>query len=297
MSHCLLTGGSSQIGYFLLPELLAADASVQVLALARRARPDYLAKHERLCWHIASGVDADFLQAASISEIISLGPLQLTLDAMPQCVGLQRVVAVTSSSILVKQDSVDAFEREQIHALAAAERSLIERCQQRGIVCQILRPTMIYGAGLDANVCALAKLAASPGVIPVAGRATGLRRPVHAADIAAAVLGLRQLAQSGHWIVTGGSTLSYRELAENVCQAMQRGRVIGVPAVVLNTMLSAAHLAGRLRSVNAGMIVRQNQDLLFDDRAAITDFGWSPRAFQLSAAMLRAPQQPWQPDS
>ena len=297
MSHCLLTGGSSQIGYFLLPELLAADANVQVLALARRARPDYLARHERLRWQIAGAADADFSQAAPITEIISLGPLQLTLDAMPHCADLQRVVAVTSSSILVKQHSVDAFEREQIRALAAAEQSLIERCQQRGIVCQILRPTMIYGAGLDANVCALANLAASAGVVPVAGRAAGLRRPVHVGDIAAAVLCLRQLAQSGRWIVNGGSTLSYRELAEKVCQASQRGRVIGVPAVVLKTMLSAAHLAGRLRSVNAGMITRQNQDLLFDDRAAIKDFGWSPRAFQLTAAMLRAPQQPWQPDS
>jgi len=296
MSHCLLTGGSSQIGYFLLPELLAADASVQVLALARRARPDYLATHERLCWHIAGAADADFSQAAPITEIISLGPLQLTLDAMPHCVGLQRVVAVTSSSIVIKQDSVDAFEREQIRALAAAEQSLIERCQQHGIVCQILRPTMIYGAGLDANVCALAKLAAGAGVVPLAGRAAGLRRPVHAADIAAAVLRLRQLAQSGRWIVTGGSTLSYRELAENVCRTLRRGRVIGVPAVVLQTLLSAAHFAGRLRSVNAGMIARQNQDLLFDDRAAIKDFGWSPRAFQLTAAILRAPQQPWQPD-
>jgi len=297
VSHCLLTGGSSQIGHFLLPKLLATVSDVQVLALARQRRPQHLAAHERLHWLVAPAAELDQKQRQQIIEIISLGPLQLALDAIPRCPALQRVVAVTSSSILIKQHSADDREAREIRALAAAEQILIEACQRRSITCQVLRPTLIYGAGLDANVCALALLAERFGMIPVAGKAAGKRRPVHAFDLAAAILRLREIDQAGIWTVTGGSTLSYRQLAESVCQTLQRGRVVGVPSWLLHAVLAAAHLGGRLRTVNSAMIQRQRQDLLFDDQAAKTDWGWSPQPFQLLPQMLHAPQRPWQMSS
>jgi len=292
MSHCLLTGGSSQIGHFLLPLLLAGEPTQQIMALARRPRPQHLPDDPRLHWRLTSGGKVDLPQPQQITQIISLGPLSLTLAVLPQCSAVRHVLAVTSSSIVSKQSSADGAEREQIRALAQAEQALIEQCRQRGIVCQVLRPTLIYGAGLDANVCALANLARRFGVIPVAGRAPGLRRPVHAADLATAIVQLQALNLSGVWTLAGGSTLSYRQLAEAVCQALQRGHVLGVPQALLTSMLWLAHKAGRMRAVNAAMIRRQQQDLLFDDHPARSDFGWSPRPLQLSAAMLQAPQQP-----
>ncbi len=293
MSHCLLTGGSSQIGYFLLPRLLHDDADVQLLALARQSMPDHLASHQRLRWLVADHAGSRMPAATAVTEIISLGPLQLTLEQLARHPALQRVVAISSSSVLIKLHSANLGERAQIRALATAEQALIEQCRQRGIVCQVLRPTLIYGAGLDANVCALAQLAQRYGVIPVAGRAGGLRQPVHAADLATAILRLRRHDHSGIWSVAGGSTLSYRQIATTVCQTLQRGHVIGVPPTLLRTVLAMAHLGGRLGQVNAAMIERQNQDLLFDQQPAMTEWGWSPRPFQLTAAMLHAPQQPF----
>ncbi|MDA3932747.1 MAG: NAD(P)-dependent oxidoreductase [Gammaproteobacteria bacterium] len=300
MSHCLLTGGSSQIGYYLLPKLLAADADVQVLALARRRMPDYLCADPRLHWHLCGELTATQHQSddlvvdpATVTEMISLGPVQLVQHYLPRCHRLRHLQLLTSSSVLTKTHSGSRAEREQIQALARAEQDIVQQCSQRDIVCQVLRPTMIYGAGLDANVCALASMVERTGVVPVVGAAPGLRQPVHAADLADAILTLREHAHSGIWQLAGATQLSYRMLATQVCETLGKGRVRSLPYAVLAAMLGIAQLFGKLPTANSAMLRRQHQDLVFDNAPARRDWGWAPREFQLQPQMLQRPLQPY----
>ena len=95
------------------------------------------------------------------------------------------MVAFSSSSVLSKADSNDRSERRLMRSLAAGEEALVAACSERGISLLLLRPTMIYGCGMDRNVSRLAAMARRHGVIPLAGAASGLRQPVHAEDLAA----------------------------------------------------------------------------------------------------------------
>jgi nucleoside-diphosphate-sugar epimerase len=58
-------------------------------------------------------------------------------------------------------------------------------CALRQLVLTLLRPTLIYGCGLDQNISRLARIIRLCRCMLVAGQARGLRQPVHADDLAA----------------------------------------------------------------------------------------------------------------
>ena len=86
----------------------------------------------------------------------------------------------------------------------------------------LLRPTLIYGCGMDRNVSVLAGLAQRFGVVPLAGQAAGLRQPVHADDLARAAFdALGAVATHGRaYALPGGETLPYREMVARVCATL-----------------------------------------------------------------------------
>ena len=96
---------------------------------------------------------------------------------------VEKVVVFSTTSTLTKQTSRDRHERAQIEAIAADERVLNDLCLERGIDLVLLRPTLVYGCGLDRNVSLLLKLGERSGFIPLSSQADGLRQPVHAEDL------------------------------------------------------------------------------------------------------------------
>jgi nucleoside-diphosphate-sugar epimerase len=228
--------------------------------------------------------------------LVSCGPLDLArriLDAAPN---LRRVVAFSSSSVVSKADSPDAEEGARMAAMARAESALTEACAQRGLPLLLLRPTLIYGCGLDRNVSLLAAFARRFGLIPLAGKAGGLRQPVHADDLAE--LALRALTSAAPLDrvspACGGSTLSYREMAQRIADTLpRRARLLTLPAGLLAALLPLASRLGGWWGfdvgLNAEMARRQNRDLVFDDSALRQALAWSPRPFAPTAADYEIP--------
>jgi hypothetical protein len=98
--------------------------------------------------------------------------------------------------------------------------------------------------------------------------------------------------------LTGGSTLSYRDMVQRIFQGLgKKVRILGLPRGLLavGTRL-AAYLPG-LSSVNPAMIDRQNLDLVFDDSAARQVFGIQPRQFHPGPAdyEMQDSVRNWQP--
>ncbi|TWH15928.1 SDR family oxidoreductase, partial [Pseudoxanthomonas taiwanensis] len=195
----LVIGATSQIGHFLLPRLAAGGDGV--LALSRHPRP------------ARAGVQ--WLQGQLPGPMPELPPLRAVasfapLDTLAQWLsGLQsapapRVVATSSMSVLTKRDSAVPAERELIGRLAAGEAELERQCRRLGMAWTVLRPTLIYGAGLDRSLTPIARRAARTRLFPLpAGR--GLRQPVHADDLATAVLACIDTgAADGRILALGG---------------------------------------------------------------------------------------------
>ena len=303
-----VSGASSQLGVFLLPRL--RDAGFHVLALSRKAPAAPLEVAAGVRW-VRPGDPALLVPAGegrspspgprwTPDYLVSCGPLELARRIVESAPGLRRVVAFSSSSVLSKADSADSAERARMAAMARDEAALAAACAERSLPLLLLRPTLIYGCGLDRNVSLLAALARRFGAIPLAGKAAGLRQPVHADDLAAlAVQALTAPAPlSLDSPACGGSTLSYREMAQRIAAATPgrsrgwprgRARLLTLPEWLLAGAVTSLARFPRWRHLNAEMARRQNRDLVFDDTALRQALAWSPRPVEPTPADFQIP--------
>jgi nucleoside-diphosphate-sugar epimerase len=292
-----VTGASSQLGVFLLPRL--RDSGFRVLALGRQAPQKPLEVDERVTWmrtsFLADGERRDqVVRHPPPDLLVSCGPLELALRLVLRYPGLQRIIAFSSSSVVSKSESADRAERRRMAAMVADEDALAAACAERGIPLLLLRPTMIYGCGMDRNVSLLAGLARRYGVIPLARPACGLRQPVHADDLAdLAIRALRARPPLGLASpVCGGTTLTYRDMAQRIAAALaRRTRLLHLPEGLMVVLVRALSLLPGAPGINTEMVRRQNRDLVFDDSALRQALGWEPRPFEPTSADFAVPAE------
>ncbi|MFC6840881.1 SDR family oxidoreductase [Xanthomonas theicola] len=283
----LLFGGSGQIGERLLHGLLAAGW--QVHAFSRMEQPPRAGVH----WHRGelSQLQAPPVQAAAI---FSCGPLDAFADWYRRTpLRVPRVVAFGSTSLAVKRDSPDAAERDVARRLREAEAALFTAAAARAAAVTVLRPTLVYGAGRDRTLSAIAALARRRGWFVLPRSARGLRQPVHVQDLADAALAVLAYpaTHARSYALGGGEVLSYRDMVRRVLAALQPpARLLLLPHAAFVLVLATAHAGGRLRGMNRAALLRMGDDLVFDLAPARRDFGYAPRAFSPDAAMLGVPR-------
>jgi nucleoside-diphosphate-sugar epimerase len=288
-STVLLTGASSQLGVFLIPRLLAAG--FRVIALSRQANGDSAGPDERLRWiHPGSfGNDASGGESGlqgQVTMLISCGPVEVATKAIALCPRLERVVAFSTSSVYSKASSPDGAENRQIADILARETQLKALCSENGQALAIFRPTLIYGCGLDRNISLLAAWIRRMGWLPLAGKASGLRQPVHADDLAGLAVNalMADKPMNLDSPACGGSTLVYRQMVEQIFDALDKPRrILSLPFWMMAALVKILGFLPRWRGVNRQMVHRQNIDLVFDDSALKECLEFQPRPFRPSA--------------
>ena len=197
--------------------------------------------------------------------------------------GLQRLVVLSSTSILTKVDSEIESERSGLRSLLEAERQIIETCAARGVGWTILRPTLIYSEGFDRNITPLARLIGRFGVMPLVGGAMGLRQPLHAEDLARGMIeaAAHPAACNKIYSVPGGETLPYREMIGRIFDALGKPRRT-VPVPVALWRAAFPLFKPLFPGANVAMGLRMMQDMAFDPMPAVRDFGWTARDFRPS---------------
>lgn len=298
--HALLFGASGQIGRRVLVRLLAAGW--RVTASSRQPQP----AQPGVAWRQAGLPDAG--PGEGFDAILSCGPLDLFSQwyaATPT--GRARVVAFGSTSVHVKGDSTDPHERDLARRLREAEARLAQAAAARGAAGALLRPTLVYGAGMDRNLSRIAALARRWHGFVLPHDARGLRQPVHVDDLADAAMAA--LAMSGAetpagsssavgpdgagglraYDLPGGETLAYREMVARVL-AVQRPplRLWRLPGPLFDLAAALARMLG-VHDAGAAVLARMRQDLVFDDAAARRALGYAPRPFRPDPAMFEPP--------
>ena len=265
MPTLLVFGASGAIGRFALP-LLTRD--YRILPVSRAAHAG---------WIVADLNDtATSWPDAEIA--LSLGPLDAFagwLERLPAG-ALRRVVAISSMSAQTKQDSPDPAERALALRLRDAEARVRDAAGARGIDGTMFRPTLIYGAGIDRTLAPLAHFARHWHVLPVPFGASGLRQPVHAADLAAACAAViaNPTTFGKTYELGGGERLRFDAMIRRLRHCAP-GFALPVPIPILTL-----HLLARPARIAPGTLSRLRVDLIADNAEAIRDFDYSARSFR-----------------
>ncbi len=289
--RALVIGGSGQIGRFLIPQLLETGHEVLALSRTPRAstRPD-------LAW-LQGDVFAAMPVLPALDMIFSLGPLNgfAAWLATAKLLGKPRIVAFGSMSASSKRDSPDPAERALAETLRRAELALAEAAVSADLSWTLLRPTLIYGAGLDRSLTPLARLGSRWHVFPYLRGASGLRQPVHAEDLASVCRSAAQanVAIGRSFDLGGGEQLAFATMLDRVRHSLTSWVLpIPVPRVALRVSLALAARSGLWSGLGPQVVARLDKDLLANDRLARDLLGWSPRPFQPASATWLSPPLP-----
>jgi nucleoside-diphosphate-sugar epimerase len=193
-------------------------------------------------------------------------------------------VAVSTTSRYTKKESSSEEERIFVSEIVAGEEALIEWAQANEASWTLLRPTMIYGFGMDKNVCVIANFIHRFHFFTTLGKASGLRQPIHARDVAAACHAAlqRDAAANQSYNLSGAEIISYREMVNRIFHVLgKRPRFVQIPLWMFSVAVSIVRILPRFRSWSSAMAERMNQDMAFDHDAAARDLGFTPQGFSL----------------
>lgn len=281
-STVLVTGASTAIGLFAIGRLLAYGC--KVVAVKHKTLIGFF--HPNLTW-----VEADLNQPDTL--IVAVGntrcdyaihaaPVWLTanLPYVLQQLGVRHVAAISSTSLLTKEKSSSQQEKKTAHKLAGGEEQLRNEAAMSGVKYTILRPTMVYGAGLDANISRIAAVIDEKHRFVLPKEATGLRAPVHADDVAMAAINAlgNTAAVDKIYTVQGGSSLPYEEMVASVFKTMGLPHALfSIPK--LHRICALMYRFCPAKVPHPAVALRMQDDLVFPDDGAAADLRFAPRPF------------------
>ena len=283
----VVTGGASQVGQRVLARLSERGQSAVAVQHRQAIAP---LEGVKMIPGDLSGDQLPRLEAAQMVHISAIWLLPENLPWLAHC-GLKRLVCFSSTSIHSKAASSSAYEQDFATRLGESEDQVLAACEKLGIECAILRPTMIYGLGIDRNISRAARFIERFGFYPTALRADGLRQPVHADDLAAACLAVldADAPVRGIYEVGGGEVLAYDEMIGQVFDVLGRPRrFLRIP--MLATFAAILGRVTRRPEITGAMVSRMGEDLIADNTKALADFGYDGRKFLAGALSDIRPQ-------
>lgn len=213
----------------------------------------------------AGGIDADRYDRVNRAATQTLAQACAARDI--RLVFISSIRAQTgpaSDRVLTEGDAprpTDAYGRSKL----AAEDAI----RQSGALFTILRPVVMYGAGVKGNVATLLRIAQSPFPLPLAGF-TSRRSLLSVDNLAAAIRHALTCpaTQNGTYIVADDEPMSLAEMVSAMRRAC--GREPGLFPIP-QTLISAA-----LRALGRGDLWERIGGALVVDTTALRATGWQP---------------------
>jgi nucleoside-diphosphate-sugar epimerase len=219
--------------------------------------------------------------------VISLVPLWILVQLLPRLMGIKAIIAIGSTSVFGKANSSSAGERKTAQDLEHAEDLIRSWSEKSHVGYTILRPTLVYDGVADKNIARMARFIRRYRMLPLGAPAKGLRQPIHADDVAGAIMGAigNPAAVNTSFNIAGGEIVTYRAMAERVFQSLGvKPRFIMLPVDWLMRGFNAAQKIGFIRGredFGSAIFQRMNEDLVFDAAEGVRVLNYNPRRFDL----------------
>ena len=273
----LVTGGSGFLGGYVLRE--AARRGHRTVALARSAAAAAAVTALGALPVTGDLDDADSLtnafRAKRYDVLVNLASLGFghapTIVTEAEIAGIPRAVFVSTTAV-----TTTLAARTKRVRLAAEQRIRASRLEWT-----ILRPTMIYGDPGDRNLSRLLPLLCRAPVLPVPGGGH-LQQPVHAADVADAVLAAAERPPAaGHtYDVAGPEPITFSELLRTSASVVaSRTRFVPVPLSPIVAAARGYEWLSRNPRIRVEQLRRLAEDKAFAIDDAVRDLDYAPRPF------------------
>jgi len=283
----VVLGASSMVGAHLLQQLRVSGCEIHAFSRSYHGTSGT----DGVTWHRCH--DVPLSDITNLKLCVCATPIWVLPDYFSQLIaaGVRRVVALSSTSVFTKQNSLDTSERLLSNKIRDAENNFKQWAQFYGVEWVILRPTMIYGSGADKVITGITNFIKHFGFFPLYGQASGLRQPVHAVDVArACVSALHHKDVKGmDFNLSGVETMTYKELVSMVFLANGlKPRFVAFPAFIFCLGFCVLRFLPRYHDWTRGMALRMNQDQICDHSEASSVLGFRPQGFKLENIDLPA---------
>jgi len=178
----------------------------------------------------------------------------------------------------------------QVAAVAGAPQTRAANAREEVALARgacVLRPTMIYGKGLDKNLSRLIRLMGRWRMPLVPGDGSQLVQPLHVDDLIELIVHHQKVLAGGLYPVGGAEALPARELVGTLAQILGlRCPILALP----QWALSLAATFGTLIGVRPDQVQRLREDKIVDLACTIATFNWRPNplGLRLEQAVMEA---------
>ncbi len=276
--YAVIFGATSLVGRYLLRRL--AQRGFAGLCLSRRAEPAPCETPPGFSWGTVA--EEEGLRVPASATLFSLVPIPALPPLIARTAGGNRLIGLSTSSAVYKAGSPDPAERGLARDTRRAEKEVRRLCQAKGIAWTIFRPALVYDPGRDRNVSAVAAFVRRYGAFPVVWPGTGHRQPIHADDVAQAMVAALNAPGAGGALfdLPGGETLTYREMVRRIFQSLGRRPVLLYLPLGLARMAFYVWHTVTGAKYSAASLERLNMDITLDPAPVRDALGIACRPFR-----------------
>lgn len=281
----LITGATGHSGRWLLGRLEQEKWNEPIRCIVRSvSNTDHL-DHRNL--HIKKVVgdlkDAEFVNRAftDVDQVIHIAGIQMSENI----ISAARLNHVKQLILVHTTGRFSQYKSASADYIRIEDKIIAWRDGQDEIEITIVRPTMIYGSQMDANMHKLIAYLDHHKFFPMFGKGANLMQPVHARDLGNAfydILDHWETTKNKEYDLSGKAPIPYRDIIRTT------GRLLGRKNIIVSFPIGFSILAARVYNavfgkhaiISVEQVMRMQEDKAFPHETATQDFGFTAICFE-----------------
>ena len=206
----------------------------------------------------------------TIIHLVQLRQIPTLINSLSKFQQTPRLIIIGTTGVYSKYNQYSAEYKQAEEVLS----------QYEGSYC-LLRPTMIYGSPKDKNLHKLIRFCYRYQFFPIFGQGNNLLQPIHAEDLAQAIVSvLLNPNITGAYDLSGGTVITFVELIALVEKILEKS-VYPLPIPYALGLWSATiieKILGKRSPMRREQVLRLQEDKAYPHESATRDFDFAPRS-------------------